>query len=152
MKTHKYKIPISALVVIYTKNNETLLLHRADKKGYWQSVTGSLEPQESPYEAAQREVFEETGINPDQYKIQDWNLNHEYEIYLHWRYRYPPNVSKNTEHVFGLELPEKLDINISPREHLEYKWENINEAKNKVFSWTNKKALEKLCKIKSILS
>ncbi len=52
---------------------------RADKQGYWQSVTGSLEPQESLMKQ-QEEVFEETGINPDQYKIQDWNLNHEYEI------------------------------------------------------------------------
>jgi dATP pyrophosphohydrolase len=134
LKTDKYKIPVSALIVIYTKKHDILLLHRADKRGYWQSVTGSLEPQESPYEAAKREVFEETGINTDQNKIQDWNLNHEYEIYLHWRHRYPPNVSKNTEHVFGLELPEKININISPREHLEYKWENIKEAKNKVFS------------------
>ena len=152
MKTDKYKIPVSSLIVIYTKKHDILLLHRADKRGYWQSVTGSLEPQESPYEAAKREVFEETGINTDHNKIQDWNLNHEYEIYLHWRYRYPPNVSKNTEHVFGLELPEKININISPREHLEYKWENIKEAKNKVFSWTNRRALEKLCEIKSILS
>ena len=152
MKTDKYKIPVSSLIVIYTKKHDILLLHRADKRGYWQSVTGSLEPQESPYEAAKREVFEETGINTDQNKIQDWNLNQEYEIYLHWRHRYPPNVSKNTEHVFGLELPEKININISPREHLEYKWENIKEAKNKVFSWTNRRALEKLCEIKSILS
>ena len=152
MKTDKYKIPVSSLIVIYTKKHDILLLHRADKRGYWQSVTGSLEPQESPYEAAKREVFEETGINTDHNKIQDWNLSHEYEIYLHWRHRYPPNVSKNTEHVFGLELPEKININISPREHLEYKWENIKEAKNKVFSWTNRRALEKLCEIKSILS
>ena len=152
MKTDKYKIPVSSLIVIYTTKHDILLLHRADKRGYWQSVTGSLEPQESPYEAAKREVFEETGINTDHNKIQDWNLNHEYEIYLHWRHRYPPNVSKNTEHVFGLELPEKININISPREHLEYKWENIKEAKNKVFSWTNRRALEKLCEIKSILS
>ena len=152
MKTDKYKIPVSSLIVIYTKKHDILLLHRADKRGYWQSVTGSLEPQEPPYEAAKREVFEETGLNTDHNKIQDWNLNHEYEIYLHWRHRYPPNVSKNTEHVFGLELPEKININISPREHLEYKWENIKEAKNKVFSWTNRRALEKLCEIKSILS
>ncbi len=52
MKTDKYKIPVSALIVIYTKKHDILLLHRADKRGYWQSVTGSLEPQESPYEAA----------------------------------------------------------------------------------------------------
>ena len=35
---------------------------------------------------------------------------------------------------------------------LEYKWVNIKEAKSKVFSWTNRKALEKLCEIKSIVS
>ena len=118
MKTRKYKIPVSSLIVIYTKNNDILLLSRADKKDYWQSVTGSLEPEESPYEAARREVFEETGINPNQYDIQDWNLNHEYEIFTHWRHRYPPNVSKNTEHIFGMELPRKIDITIAPREHL----------------------------------
>ena len=129
MKTRKYKIPVSSLIVIYTKKNDILLLSRADKKNYWQSVTGSLEPEESPYEAARREVFEETGINPNQYDIQDWNLNHEYEIFTHWRHRYPPNISKNTEHIFGIE-----------------------EAKSKVFSWTNRKALEKLCEIKSIVS
>ncbi len=81
MKTRKYKIPVSSLIVIYTKKNDILLLSRADKKDYWQSVTGSLELEESPYEAARREVFEETGINPNQYAIQDWNLNHEYEIF-----------------------------------------------------------------------
>ena len=152
MKTRKYKIPVSSLIVIYTKKNDILLLHRADKKGYWQSVTGSLEPEESPYETARREVFEETGINPDQYDIQDWKLNHEYEIFTHWRYRYPPNVCKNTEHIFGMELPKKIAISIAPREHLEYEWVNIKEAKSKVFSWTNRKALEKLCEIKSIVS
>lgn len=152
MKTRKYKIPVSSLIVIYTKKNDILLLSRADKKDYWQSVTGSLEPEESPYEAARREVFEETGINPNQYDIQDWNLNHEYEIFTHWRHRYPPNVSKNTEHIFGMELPRKMAIKIAPREHLEYKWVGIEEAKSKVFSWTNRKALEKLCEIKSIVS
>ncbi|MBT3827005.1 MAG: dihydroneopterin triphosphate diphosphatase [Nitrosomonadales bacterium] len=152
MKTQKYKIPVSSLIVIYTKKNDILLLHRADKKGFWQSVTGSLEKEESPYEAARREVFEETGINPNQYKLQDWNLNYEYEIYSHWRHRYSPNIYKNTEHIFGLEVPKKIAIKISPREHLEYKWFNIKDAKDKVFSWTNRKALEKLCEIKSIVS
>ena len=86
----------------------------------------------------------------DRYKIQDWNLNHEYEIFTHWRHRYPPNVSKNTEHIFGMELPKKIAISIALREHLEYEWVSIQEAKSKVFSWTNKKALEKLCEIKQL--
>ena len=71
-----YKIPISVLVVIYTKQSSVLLLHRADRKNYWQSVTGSIEGQETLLETAKREVYEETGINTDMYSLQDWNLNH----------------------------------------------------------------------------
>ena len=37
----KYKIPVSVLVVVYTPELEVLLLERADKPGFWQSVTGS---------------------------------------------------------------------------------------------------------------
>ena len=48
----KYKIPVSSLIIVHTKDMEVLLLHRLDKDGYWQSVTGSLEENESPIEAA----------------------------------------------------------------------------------------------------
>ena len=62
MKLPHYKTPISALVVIYTKQLDILLLSRADKSNFWQSVTGSLEQDESPIQTAKREVLEETGI------------------------------------------------------------------------------------------
>ena len=40
-----------------------LLIERADKPGYWQSVTGSKDaPDEPLVETAVREVAEETGI------------------------------------------------------------------------------------------
>ena len=58
----KYKIPVSSLIIVHTIDMEILLLHRQDKDGYWQSITGSLEENESPIEAAKRELFEETGI------------------------------------------------------------------------------------------
>ena len=35
------KIPESVLVVIHTAELDVLLIERADKPGYWQSVTGS---------------------------------------------------------------------------------------------------------------
>ena len=36
-------------------------MERADKTGFWQSVTGSVEGDETPLQAAIREVHEETG-------------------------------------------------------------------------------------------
>jgi len=63
LNINKYKIPISILVVIFNEKNECLLLKRKDRENFWQSVTGSIEENESPYEAAKREVEEETGIN-----------------------------------------------------------------------------------------
>ena len=63
-----FKKPVSSLVLIYTEDFKVLLMERADKKGFWQSVTGSLEENETPKDAAIREVFEETGINTSQYK------------------------------------------------------------------------------------
>ena len=148
----RYKIPISSLVVIYTKQLDILLLSRADKSNFWQSVTGSLEADESPLETAKREVLEETGIVCENYLLQDWNLSHEYKIFSHWQYRYAPGVIYNTEHIFGLELPEKLPVTLSPNEHIDFQWVTLEEAKKTVFSWTNVKALEKLYEIKLLAS
>ena len=128
------------------------MLHRADKKNYWQSVTGSIEKKETLIEAARREVYEETGINTNEYSLQDWKLNHKYEIYQHWRHRYEPNITHNTEHIFGLEIPLETPIKLSTSEHVDYKWVKIDEAKKRVFSWTNVIALEKLNEIQYLSS
>ena len=58
-----HKIPESVLVVIHTSAMEVLLIERADRPGYWQSVTGSLDAPDEPLaHTAARELFEETGI------------------------------------------------------------------------------------------
>ena len=142
-----FKKPISSLVLIYTKDFKVLLMERADKAGYWQSVTGSLEDNETPKEAAIREVFEETGINANQYALEDWQLSHVYEIYTHWRYRYAPDTTHNTEHIFGLNLPSELPIQLSKHEHVQYLWVDWRDAMDKVFSWTNVEAIKKLAEI-----
>jgi len=152
LKLPQYKTPISALVVIYTKQLDILLLSRADKSNFWQSVTGSLEADESPLETAKREVLEETGIICENYLLKDWNLSHEYKIFSHWQYRYAPDVNYNIEHIFGLELPKKVPVTLSPKEHIDFKWVTLEEAKKTVFSWTNVKALEKLYEIKLLAS
>jgi dihydroneopterin triphosphate diphosphatase len=139
-----FKTPVSALVLIHTKDLQVLIMERADKAGYWQSVTGSLEQGETPIQAAIREVQEETGLDATQYDLQDWHASNIYEIYPHWRHRYAPNVTHNTEHLFGLELPSPIPIKLAPDEHLRYEWVDWREAAKRVFSWTNIDALTKL--------
>lgn len=139
-----YKTPVSVLVLIHTPDLQVLLLDRADKPGFWQSVTGSIEGDETLREAAIREVQEETGLDAERYALADWQLSHVYEIYPHWRYRYAPGVTQNIEHVFGLELPQPLPVTLSPHEHLRYEWVDWREAAKKVFSWTNVEALKAL--------
>ena len=119
-------------------------MERADKTGFWQSVTGSVEGDETPLQAAIREVQEETGLDATQYNLQDWQTSNVYEIYPHWRHRYAPGVVENREHLFGLELPSALPIKLEPNEHVRYEWVDWREAAERVFSWTNVDALKRL--------
>jgi dihydroneopterin triphosphate diphosphatase len=139
-----YKQPVSTLVVIYTPDLQVLLLDRADHPGYWQSVTGSRDDDEPLIQTAAREVFEETGLVADRYQLRDWHYQNVYEIYPVWRHRYAPGVTQNTEHVFGLKLPEVQPVKISPREHLSYVWLPWQEAAEKCFSPTNREMILQL--------
>jgi len=136
-----HKIPVSTLVVIYTPALEVLLLERADHPGFWQSVTGSQDEGESLRETAAREVAEETGLDAAKYDLAEWNLQNVYEIYPVWRHRYAPGVTHNTEHVFGLRVPHPLPVRVAPREHLAAEWVPWRAAADRVFSWSNRKAI-----------
>ena len=133
------KIPISVLVLIYTKNKDILILKKNNGKDMWQSVTGSINDGESVDDAAKREVFEETGLNTD--NIINCNKQYIFEIYEMWRYKYDDNVTHNTEHVFLLELDERKDIVIDKEEHVSYEWTSRVKAAEKVFSHTNRQAI-----------
>jgi len=139
-----FKIPVSALVLIHTCDLQVLIMERADRVGFWQSVTGSIEANETPQQAAIREVKEETGLDALAYDFKDWQMSNVYEIYPHWRHRYAPEVVKNREYLFGLTLPNILPIQLAPNEHVRYEWVDWREAATRVFSWTNVDALKKL--------
>jgi dihydroneopterin triphosphate diphosphatase len=145
-----FKIPESVLVVIHTPEREVLLIERADKVGFWQSVTGSKDALDEPTAlTAQREVHEETGIvvgspGVPLTALRDWQLVNVYEIYPVWRHRYAPGVTRNTEHVFGLTVPRDIPIVLSPREHLQFVWLPWREAADRCFSPSNAEAILQL--------
>ncbi|MGP1676265.1 MAG: dihydroneopterin triphosphate diphosphatase [Burkholderiales bacterium] len=138
----RHKIPRSVLVVIYTADLLVLMLERAGWPGFWQSVTGSIDHEDEPLaETAAREVREETGIDVSLYRLEDWGIESEFEIFKKHRSRYAPDVTHNLEHVFGLELPAILPVRLEPTEHLRYKWLPWKKAAARTPSWTNRDAI-----------
>lgn len=135
------KRPLSILVAIWTPAGETLILHRQSPARFWQSVTGSLETDETPRQAAVREVAEEAGLTVAPEALSDLRLTNRYPIPEKWAARYPPDQRHNTEHVFSLRLEEAVDVRIDPTEHSEAQWSPIDEAIDTVWSWTNKDLL-----------
>ena len=111
-----YKIPISVLVVVYTPELEVLLLERADRPGFWQSVTGSQDEGETLRATAVRELREETGLDADRYELADWHSQNRYEIYRRWHLKSRSNdemradflnrVTELVEGDLGLKLPK----------------------------------------------
>jgi dATP pyrophosphohydrolase len=136
------KLPVSVLVLVHTAAREVLLLERALRAGFWQSVTGSLDRLDEPLEAAAaREVMEETGIDARSGRLERWNVVYTFEIYRHWRHRFAPGVVNNTEHVFGLQVPERVSVRIAPDEHVAFMWLPWREAAARCFSWSNRDAI-----------
>jgi len=129
--------------VVYTLTGRVLLLQRADTPGFWQSVTGSLEWEETdPRQAAARELEEETGLAAE--GLQEAGLTYRYAIMPPWRHRYASGVKENTEHVYFLALPSERDITFNPAEHAQYAWYSFEEAAMKVASWSNREAILKV--------
>lgn len=160
-----HKIPVSVLVVMYSADGDFLLIERADKAGYWQSVTGSLDAvDEAPMLAAVRELHEETGLaaQPDatctvQHAtaaelvqpgfVRAWPHSEQYEIFEHWRHRYGPGVTHNTEHWFAVCLPAGTQPVLAPREHTAWRWCSAAEAAGLCFSPNNARAILALAEL-----
>ena len=136
------KLPLSVLVVVHTAELEVLLLERAARPGFWQSVTGSLDAPEEPFEmAAARELREETGIDAAPGRLRRWDVAYTFEIYAQWRHRFAPGVTHNTERLFSLELAGRVPVAIAPLEHTAFAWLPWREAALKCFSWSNRDAI-----------
>ena len=96
-----------------------LVLKRAKTKMYehiWQGVAGKIEDGETSWEAATRELKEETGLEPLKIFVAD----HVSKFYETNRDRF------NLVPVFGIEVDS--EIVIISREHCDHKWVDLNGA------------------------
>ena len=143
-----FKRPESILVVVYTRAGRVLMLRRRDPPEFWQSVTGSLDWEESAVAAAARELKEETGLEVGE-GLRDLGIVNRFPIIEPWRRRYAPDVKENTEYVFSLALPGESAIKVSPAEHAESLWLDWRAAAEKATSWTNREAILAVAKLEN---
>lgn len=134
------KRPESVLVLVYTEAGEVLLLRRRAPEDFWQSVTGSLEWDETPEQAARRELFEETGLEAGDALI-DCQVINRFPILPAWRARYAPDVTENVEHVFRVAFSARPAIRLDPAEHRECRWLDRASAAALATSYTNRDAI-----------
>lgn len=106
---------ISAHIVHFQNNiPHYLLIHRAGEylKGTWQMVTGGIEEGEKAWEAALREIEEETGIIPDSFYSAD-----AVEMFY---------MKSSDQIAFSVSFVAFIDniqpVLLSPREHDAYEW------------------------------
>jgi dATP pyrophosphohydrolase len=105
-----YKIIDDKIVFLLLKRNE-------QKGGFWQPITGGVNPEENLIHAVDRELQEETGVESYLEKINDvYYFEFETEKY---------GIIK--EYVFGVKISPDTNIKISD-EHTEMKWCTLDEA------------------------
>ena len=99
------------IVVVVRRGLELLMMRRAPERlGYWSLVAGGLEPDETPQEAAQRELLEETGLRAE---VVHLPLALSYSLLDDppaIRARYGPGIERVTVHAFVAEAPEGWEL------------------------------------------
>ena len=127
----KTKIRVVDAYVFRQTNNglRFLIIKRAETKIYehlWQGVAGKIEKGEKAWQAAIRELKEETGFDPVRVFVAD-HVSRFYEIH---------GDRVNMIPVFGIEV-DSISVSLS-KEHCEFQWVEFETAKNILF-WNGQK-------------
>lgn len=139
---HRYKRPESVLVVVYDPTTfRVLMLQRCDDSSFWQSITGSMESDETSHQTAVRESVEELGLDSTYVDkcLHDCHKTVQFEIFPQFRHRYAKGTTHCREHWFLLPLSEDEHIKLS--EHSTYQWIDAKSAVELTKSWNNAQAI-----------
>jgi len=116
---------------------EVLLMLRVPEHGlWWQSVTGMMEPGETPEQTAHRELAEETGLTGT---LRPLGLSHSFWVDPAI-VRFPDAEPRfNTEVCFAMEVAPEAQVRLEPLEHSDYFWCGLDEAQDRM-KWEGSKA------------
>jgi 8-oxo-dGTP pyrophosphatase MutT (NUDIX family) len=116
------------IVVVVRREGELLAMRRAPERlGYWSLVAGGLEPEETPQEAAQRELLEETGLRAG---VRSLPIRLSYSLLDDppaFRARYAPGIERVTVHAFVADAEAGWEP-VLDAEHDLYRWCALDEA------------------------
>jgi len=113
------------VVIINSENREEILLlqTKEDRGFHWQNITGSVEEGENFFDAARRELKEESGLCGE---IHELDLN--FEFFDRWE--------KNIlEKVFVALVPKTDNIILCDQEHQDFKWQKVMETSRESFGY-----------------
>ncbi|MGA8892678.1 MAG: lipoyl(octanoyl) transferase LipB [Anaeromyxobacteraceae bacterium] len=106
-------------------DGKVLLLRRGeDRGGFWQQVTGRIEPGEAPESAARRELREETGADAE---VTPLGYVHGFPIGALQAARVGSGLRTGEETAFTARLPQEFEPRLS-EEHREWGWFEPAEA------------------------
>ena len=116
------------IVVVVRRGPEHLVMRRSPERlGYWSLVSGGLELDETPEEAAQRELYEEAGLEA---RVRALPIALSYSLLEDppaIRARYGPGIETVTVHAFVVDAPVKWEPTLDA-EHDVYEWCTLDEA------------------------
>lgn len=138
------RAPFQILAIPYKIENNLPLycvFHRSDFD-QWQFISGGGEDNETPIQAAKREIFEESGINAENVTKLTSMCYIPADIFKkHYLCSWPEDTYVIPEYTFAFSCED--DIKLS-HEHTEYIWLTYEEAKKKLKWDSNRTALYEL--------
>jgi dihydroneopterin triphosphate diphosphatase len=115
---------------------ELLMARRAEGSymgGTWQLISGALEPDETAWQAALREMREETALRPVEF----------YRLSTLTRFYRPDNDSLNTAPMFCAVVAENAVVLMND-EHTEFEWVHVEQAPARLMWPSDREALAEL--------